>query len=262
MEMASKHTITLIKKARFFAKSNNVAKAEKFYLQAIGDLKPSAYNDQRKAELWTTEAEYLIFKAKFLTDNETVEDSRKRTADALRLLHKTSKLNIQFKTNVNNEIRQIIDNSILAIGCILPENENQVHVSCPIRIRNTGVGKIGFSSGMFFEQAICSICERDVLDPECSHIVGEKYDGKECYTTGKGLTIDHVSMTENPKDPNCKIEDVWFPKKDFYEGLPKEEIEKKEKEKLPFVCNICRIQKVKPTEIDVVTFFKMQHLEL
>ena len=260
--MADKQTIDLIQKARNLTNSQEIRKSKKAYLKAIKNLKKSVNTDQDKAELWTTEAEYLMFNAKFLSPNETIEDSRKRMISALRLLYRTSKLNSDFKKQIDPKIREVLDNTISTFGCIIPENEKQVHVSCPIRIRNTGAANMGFSAGMFFKQATCSICKREILDPDCNHIAGEIYEGKTCQVIQEGLTIDHVSMTENPKDPNCGITEIWYPKKDFYEGFTEQEIETKERKKLPFVCNICKLNKIKPTEIDIEKFFKMQHLRL
>ncbi len=260
--MSTKEVIVLLQQAREYAKLNNLEEAEKAYLQTIDNLKLKADTEQGKAELWTTKAEYLLFRANFLRGDEKKENSRERFIDALRLLFRTSNLNATFKKTLDPKIKQLVNQTISIFGCILPEDEKGIHISCPIRIRNTGAGKIGFSAGMYFKQAVCSICKRDILDPECTHNVGETYNGKKCYTSHAGLTIDHVSMTENPKDPNCNITEIWFPKKDFYEGFSKEDIERKEKEKLPFVCNICKNQKNEPKEIDIVKFFKMQQLEL
>jgi len=260
--MTIDNAIVLIEKARKLAKTNDM-NAEKVYLTAIEELKTPLNTDQEKAYLWTTQAEYLVFRSQYIFANETIEDSRNKQIEALRLLNKTSNLNNDLKEKVAPNIRQIINQIITIFGCILPEEKNKIHVSCPIRIRNTGAGKFGFSIGMYYEQAVCSICGRDILnDAECIHNEGIEYDGKRCYIIPKNIVMDHVAMTENPKDPNCKILEVCFPISDFYEGFTEEEIKEKELKKLPFVCNICKNEKITPTEIDLEKFFNMQHLEL
>jgi len=253
----------LTEKARNLSSSNLPFQAEEAYLEVIDILKTTNKTNSEKAMLWTTKAEYLNFRATFLLEGETVEDSRKRLLEAIQLLYKTSKLSKNYKSQVEPNITKLIKHTIIARGCIIPENGETIHISCPINIRNIGAGQIGFSIGLYYEKAACSICGLDILlDSKCNHIIGKKYGDQICHIKAENLVMDHVSLTPSPKDPNCKITELWIPKRDFYKDFKKEELQEKERKKLPLICNICKLKNIDPKEIDIIKFFQMQNLVL
>ncbi|OZT83939.1 hypothetical protein CIK04_15395 [Vibrio sp. 03_296] len=63
-----------------------------------------------------------------------------------------------------------------------------------------------FSSiGMVVDKYICSLCGLDIDSLDCPHIVGELYAGEIAYgvVQGEGAYLDHVAITEHPKDKRC-----------------------------------------------------------
>lgn len=254
----------IISRARRSAGKGEVFEAERDYLQAIGLLEKEANekpSPRTKAELWSTKAEYLNFRAGFCTENETIDDARNRMNESIRLTLRTSKLSTEYEKHFAPKLKSMVANAILVFGCILPEDDTQVYIECPIRLKNMNAGNFGFSIGAFSEKAECSICGRDILtDPSCTHIVGQNYDGKECEVTFSGFQLDHISLTDHPLDPRCKITMLAIPKKEFYERLPPEQIELKERNKLPLVCHLCKEERIEPSEIDAETYFGIQHI--
>lgn len=254
----------ILSRARLLARKGEVLEAEKKYLQAIGLLEKEANerpSRETKAELWSTKAEYLNFRASFCTENETIDDARNRMMESIRLLLRTSKLSTEYEKHFAPALKSIVANAILVFGCILPEDDTHVYVECPIKLKNMGAGSFGFSIGAFSEKAGCTICGRDILtDPSCTHIVGQSYDGKMCEIAFSGFQLDHVSLTDHPLDPRCKITKLTIPKKEFYEGLPREQIELKERSKLPLVCHLCKEEGIEPSEINAETYFRIQHI--
>jgi hypothetical protein len=157
--MGQKEILSLIANARTFAEKDDYYNAKKAYQKVIGKLKATTQTEQNIAELWTTQAEYLNFRAKFVFSGESVEDSRRRQIESLRLLNNTAKLSNQMKEKISPKIRESINQLILILGCIMPESDTQVHVSCPIRIRKTGAGKLDLVLGCF----MIKLCARYVV---------------------------------------------------------------------------------------------------
>lgn len=252
----------IIEKARNLVKEKKFDEAEKEYKNAISILeKRLDGSDKSKAELWTTKAEYLNFRGSYSKKGEPFEDSRRRRHDAIRYLYKCSKLD-GYSREVSPSLRKLINETIRVWGCIIPENNTHVTISCPIKIRNMGAGKFGFSVGMLYKRALCSICRQDVLDEGCNHVPGNTYDGKVCHITRDGLEVDHVAMTTSPKDPRCLFLSIDIPKKEFYEHFTEKQTRNKIQNNLPIVCSFCREGGIDPSEISAQKFFEMQGLSL
>lgn len=259
------NVLEIILQSRELAKKGAVSEAEKGYLKAIELLKKVVAENQStraKAELWSTEAEYLVFKANFITKNEAISDARNRMNEAIHLLIRTSRLSSEYAKHFAPKLGKLVSQAILVFGCILPEDESKVYIECPIRLKNMGAGNFGFSIGAFSKKAECSICGRDVLtDSLCTHVIGQSYEGKICNIKYVGLEFDHISITDHPLDPNTGITMMAIPKKEFYENLKPEEIKLKEKTNLPIVCSFCKEQGIDPSEISAEIYFKMQHIK-
>lgn len=73
-----------------------------------------------------------------------------------------------------------------------------------------GEREINFvSMGCNASEVICSICGSEIyLDSyQCDkgHVVGQRYDGQECGMIGKGITFEHVALTNVPADKEAKL---------------------------------------------------------
>ena len=253
----------IISNARRLAIKGEILKAEKNFMQAIELLEKEANekpSPKTKAELWSTKAEYLAFRASFCKKDETINDARDRMIESIKLVLKTSKLSSEYEKHFASKLKTMVADAVRVFGCIMPEDDTHVIIECPIRLKNMGAGNFGFSIGAYSEKAECSICGRDILtDPSCKHAIGQTYDGRKCEVTFKGFQLDHISLTDHPLDPGCKITMLAIPKGEFYENLPPEQIELKESSKLPLVCHLCKEEKIEPNEIDAETYLKIQH---
>lgn len=248
----------LIQTARELAKKKSVLEAEKKYLEAIDKLEKKNESSKSKAELWTTKAEYLLFRSSFTLKGEEFEDIRKRRIEAIRLLHSTVKLGLDYE-NLKPRIKKVIDETILSIGCIIPETETHIQINCPIKLSHMGAGEFGTSVGLSYKKAECSICGFDIFkDSRCTHELGKMYNGVVCRIIAKGISLDHVALTKSPKDPNAKITNLSIPKEEFYDNFDPEEIKRKNKEGLPMICSLCKQLNINPKEIDAEKFLSMQ----
>ena len=261
VEMASS-----IVAARNYAKKEMYEPAEGEYLRLIERLRSKfdITNDNSVLELITTEVEYLVFKAKYLSVKNESEKSRMSYLDAIRLLFTAA--TIQNDATLHQKLEELKLNYISVFGCIIPESATHITISCPIKISTMGAGKMGLSVGMFVNRAVCSICEKDFL--ECNHKAGFVYDGKVCSIVAKDITGDHISLVHNPKDPNARITSLSIPKKDVHEDLiannviTKDEFDTKTKKDFGLICNLCREEKRNPASLSFKQFMEMQGLSL
>ncbi|MGA3404445.1 MAG: hypothetical protein ABSD49_01785 [Candidatus Bathyarchaeia archaeon] len=255
--------VRIIAEARNLAEKRSLVDTEAKYLAAIAELEKSEDSVSGKAELWTTRAEYLSFRSNFITDGETIETSRERKLDAIRLAWKAAKLGKEYESMLMPKVNNLVKTTILGLGCVIREDDSHVHIECPIKIRNMGAGQFGFSVAFFYEKATCSICGRDVVkDMDCPHIPGEEYDGERCLINPENLHFDHVAMTKRPKDSNTGITVLSIPKDEFYSDFTEEQIRKKKEFGLPLVCSLCKSEGIDPSEISVDKFFQMQGIDL
>lgn len=252
----------LIQQAREFARKKSL-EAEKYYRQAIEILeKRLDGSDKSKMELWSTKAEYTDFRAGFIFDQETIEASRDRALDAIRYIYKCSKLDTNQKDIFSENLKVMVKRVIMTFGCILPTTETHVEVSCPIWLRQTTLGKLGMSIGAVYEKAVCSICGLELLDENCIHQVGKKYDEKICEIMKEGFQILHVALVDKPKEPRAGIDTIGYPKTEFYAQFVPEEVKRAQELGLPLNCSYCRATNTDPSEITVEKFFQMQGLSL
>jgi len=249
--------------ARNLAKRNFLHESEQKYLLLITELDKSANTVSGKAKLWSTKAEYLWLRSQYFTNGEAIESSRERKLAAIRLLWQTASLGALYESKFKSDAKSLVKETILSVGCVVPEDASGVRIECPIKIRNMGAGQYGFSLGAFYEKAICSICGRDVVkDMNCPHIPGEKYAGQECRIKRENFKFDHIAMTTRPKNANTGITMLSIPKDEVYSNFTREQIRKKQTFGLPFVCSLCMKEGVDPIEIGVEKFFQMQGLTL
>jgi hypothetical protein len=252
-----------ITEARNLSRRKSWVDAESMYLEAINELEKNQESVDGKRELWTTQAEYLWFRSQFLVEGETFEDCRERKLESIRLVWKAAGLGAGFETELRARATELVKSTILSVGCIIREDRTHVHIECPIKIRNMGAGQFGFSVGLFYEKATCSICGRDIIkDMDCQHIPGQKYDGKVCSLEPEKLQLDHVAMTTRPKDSTSAITSLLIPRNEVYENFTEEQIRKKTELGLPFVCSLCKAEGIDPVEITVNKFFEMQGLRM
>lgn len=59
------------------------------------------------------------------------------------------------------------------------------------------------SAGFLVNHQVCSICKQEY--GECRHIAGRPYMGRFCSIRAEGLTIDHVSIVDEPADKRCRV---------------------------------------------------------
>ena len=253
----------LLQRAREFAekKKNNVA--VEFYNKAITILEKNFDgSDKSKMELWSTKSELLNFQAGYKKPQEKWEDARDRAIESLRYLYKCSKLNDEYSETFSSSIKQVVKQIILTYGCILPEDENNVIISCPIYLKHhSPLWAQPTSIAFTYDKAECSICNLDLLDENCSHEVGEKYDGKTCTGIYKDMKVLHLAVVNKPKDPNAIPNSFSYPKEYFYKHLDKEQLKKAKELGVPLNCHACRDTKYEPNEISVEKFFTMQDLD-
>ena len=264
----------ILNDARQETKGGKWVNAEVLYTKAINEIQHYIKSvDFRKKETWTiklwvTKAEFLYFESINPKRGETFEDCRNKRLDCLRYLYKCSKLNGESQIVYQTRLIQDLNDTILKFGCILPEKNNQVIVSCPIYL-----GKIPFIGGIPFndlgtsiafsyEKATCSICKRDMLDEECDHVPGETYNGEKCIMTVDDYKPIHLALVKRPKEPMAGFGSFAFSKESCLERLQPEDRKRKIEENLPFVCFLCRDQKMDTAEITPELFFKMQELPI
>jgi len=252
----------MTEKARILVKNDKFYDAEKEYQKIISLIDNEKNTEEQKVALWTTKAEYLWFRASYLTKYDTEEISRQRAINAIRYIYKTYEMNEKYNKQLKKKGNNLVQNYIKVYGCIIPETETHVDIKCPIRIRNTGLGKFGFSTAFHYNKLICSTCGKEILkDIDCKHVPGREYDGQICTIIAKDIEVDHIALTTKPKDPNARITFSSMPKKEIYDEFSEEEIKFKQENNLPLVCNMCKNQNITPTEIDMAQFFFIQGLD-
>lgn len=64
--------------------------------------------------------------------------------------------------------------------------------------------QVFISSGMIVGKQECSICGAEYGD--CDHLVGKPYMGRFCCIIAKDLSLDHVSIVEQPADKRCRVQ--------------------------------------------------------
>lgn len=66
--------------------------------------------------------------------------------------------------------------------------------------------KVFGSTEIIFNKTKCSICGKDALDLECTHVPGFLYWGEMAYTIVEDLEFKAVAMVNNPMDKRCVFE--------------------------------------------------------
>ena len=236
---------------------------EDLYRKAVDIFEYCVDNSSRsKVNLWSTKAEHLVFRAKYATENETLEDSQHRSLDALRWIYKCMQLDSGYYSVYAPHFTKMMRQHIMTFGCIIPENDTHFLVSCPIWLKNTELGKRGLSIGGHYKKAVCSICKLEMLDEKCLHQIGKEYKGKICQVIKTDFEMLHLALVDSPKDPENVIDQISYPKEELYSKLPDEQKNNVEKNNLPLYCNSCKEGKLDPTKITPGKFFEMQKLPI
>ncbi len=236
---------------------------EELYKKAIDTLEYCLDNTvESKKQLWTTKAEYLVFRAKYTTKDETLEDSYHRSLDAMRWVYKCMQLDHAYKEFFAPKFTIMMKQHIMVFGCIIPENETHFLVSCPVWLKTTELGKRGMSIGGHYAKAICSLCKLNMLDEKCIHQVGKEYNGKVCQMIKTDFKLLHLALVDSPKDPENTISQMDYPKKELYSKLSDEQKNKVKENTLPLYCNSCKEGKLDPSKITPEKFFEMQKLPI
>ena len=270
----SSQILSIIIKARKETKSGNALKAEGLYKTALRLLKQACdnrYDILNKVNYLSTKAEYLCFTG--LTMMNTKEDSlniRAKFIEGIDIIEEAkgivSKTNFKDTENFIAEkqaklIKFIIDN----FGCIIPKTKTHLTIKCPIRIdyvqKEANLG-IGFSPGIIFQNPRCSICGKKFLDPECTHVPGKKYGDKITELIHDKLILDHVALVKQPKDKECRITRIHFPRNEANEKLLLKKTPQKNPNETPFICHLCREDHIDSTpKITYEIFSEMQKLD-
>lgn len=131
----------LLKSAREELNNHNITNAESLYKKAINIIskKISSVDFRQKQlltmKLWLTKAELLYFRSTNPIGEETFEDFRNKRLDSLRYLYKCSKVNEYYYSIYHPRLMENIVDTISRFGCILPEINRNVVVTCPIYLR-------------------------------------------------------------------------------------------------------------------------------
>lgn len=252
----------ILQQARQATQEQQWDKSEKIYKELITILETNMNDsDDCKMELWSTKAEYLQAKP-WIFKEETLEQFRHRILDSIRYIYKCTKLNEEYKKIFTPFLNQTIKQLILTTGCIVPENDTHVIMTCPIQLRQTKFGRMGSSIAGFYKKALCSICGLDMLDEKCIHEPSKPYDGKICKIEPQDFQFLHLLGTSMPKDPRCVAQMICHPKSDYYEHFDKEIIQKKIKQNAPMGCTFCKEINYDPSEITAEKFFEMQGVSI
>ena len=157
----------------------------------------------------------------------------------------------------------------MSIWLYLPEINKNVVVTCPIYLRRLDSDSeipfhsMGTSIAITYEKGICSICEKDMLDDDCEHVPGEVYNGKICIMTVEDFEVDHLALVGRPKDPMAALfTNHSFSADEALKKLPEQDRARKIKYGLPFICFLCRDEKLDSSELTPEHFFKMQNLKI
>jgi hypothetical protein len=265
----------LLKSAREHLINHDISKSESLYQKAINIINkkiPSVDFHLKLSltmKLWTTKAELLYFRSTNPLGDETFEDCRNKRLDCLRYLYKCSKVNDYFYSVFHPRLMEYIKDTICRFGCILPEIDKNVVVTCPIYLRRLDKDSeipfhsMGTSIAITYEKGICSICEKDMLDDDCEHVPGELYNGETCIMTVEDFEVDHLALVNHPKDPMAALfTNHSFSVSEALEKLPEQERARKIKYDLPFICFLCKDEKLDSSELTPEHFFKMQNLKI
>lgn len=63
--------------------------------------------------------------------------------------------------------------------------------------------QVFLSAGMIVGRQICTICNTDYEG--CPHIVGMPYCGEFCFRRFEDITMDHVSIVDDPANKRCRV---------------------------------------------------------
>lgn len=247
----------LILNARKAAESKNWNGADRLYKRAIRTLgKKKNESPSSKESYLSTKAEHLCQRP-YCPDQESSDKFRNRICDAIRCLNECAKINKMRSKHYLDTMHELVQYVIGSCGCSWPETKHHVAVSCPIQLRSGKHGSMGCSVGATYKQALCSICGLDVLDEKCVHVANKIYGGKRCSTVYVGLSLKDISLVNRPKDPRCRITDIYYPKEEFLEDSGLGASKSNLKRKLGVQCTRCRDENIDSSSITPEIFLKI-----
>lgn len=252
----------LISDARKAVEKKDWDSVDNLYEKAIHILeKRKNHSRETKEAFFSANAEYLCIKP-YLPDRESFEDFRNRILDAIRYLNECYKLNGKESDTCFSDMYSLMNQFIKLYGCYFAETDHHIMMGCPIQLNSDNFGSLGLSIGAFFDKAICSICELDILDEKCDHVVNQMYGNKKCILKLSNYQIAHVAFVDRPKNNKSKITEIYYPKEVFLEKQNLDVSKFRLEDKLNVRCTRCREEKIDPTIITPELFFEMQGLSI
>lgn len=252
----------LVLNARAVAKLGKWDEADRLYKCAIRILaKKQNHSPDLKESYLSKKAEYLCNKPYF-PDRESLDEFKKRNFDAIRYLNECIKISKENVDHYRGLMNKLVQRIIKQCGCTLFETDHHVIMSCPIQLRDDKFGSMGASVGLTYEKILCSICGLDILDENCTHDINQIYDGKKCSLTYKNLQIKDISLVDRPKDPLCRIIDIFYPKELFLQKQGLDNLNIDLKQKFDVRCTRCRDENIDSSSITPNILFQIHGLNI
>ena len=134
----------LIKEARKQAQRGDFMQARHLYTTSIDQIRRrinSVHVKQRTfwtVELWLTLSELLSLRSDSPEKGESFEECRRMRLNSLRFLYKAvASASEYISEDHRQKLVDLQENTIHKFGCIVPETDTQLKISCPIYIRNS-----------------------------------------------------------------------------------------------------------------------------
>ena len=252
----------LVLNAREAAKLEKWDVADGLYRRAIGILeKVQNQSPDLKESYLSKKAEYLCNKP-YLPDHESLDEFKKRRLDAIRYLNECSEINKKNSEHYRNFMHKLVQQIIKQYGCTLFETEHHVAINCPIRLNLDKSGLTGTSISATYKKILCSICGLSILDKKCMHDINEIYSGERCGPVYKDLQINDISLVHRPKDPLCRITEIFCPKEELLQDCGMDASKIDLKQKLKMQCTLCRDENINSSSITPEIFFKIHGLNI
>jgi hypothetical protein len=88
-------------------------------------------------------------------------------------------------------------------NCLLEYEDGVYYQRCPVALAHA---RIGLSPKLKVQEVLCSVCGGDHTN--CPHIVGQTYDGIECFRRITKSELLNVAYVSRPSNPEARIQRV------------------------------------------------------